>query len=357
MKNKIFFCLSTLFISFSTLQALKNESIFNINRQSEHKILINNRILARVNAKPISTYDLMKKMDLAFFRQYPEYASSVEARYQFYELSWKPALNEMIDKELILADAEESKIDVSSGDIRQEIELAFGPNIIVNLDKAGISFDEATKMMREEILIRRLLGGRVHAKALRCVTPRKVKLAYEMFIENPANVRRTEWSYRVITINERTLQRGQKAAEAAYQLLMKGVAPDELASQLKQNNILGRKGKITLSKVMKHHDKEISQKYLEILAPLDQGMYSQPFAVKSRANNATVHRILSVEGKIAGGVPSYQEMEAILKEKLLDEEIDQQTDLYLIKLREHYHIRQPDLDAFLPDDYHPFTLS
>lgn len=355
MKHKIFLFLSLALMGASTLQAIKNESLLK-SKRDEPKIFINNRILARINGKPISTYDLMKKMDLTFFRQYPEYSSSTEARFQFYGLSWKHALADMIDKELILADAQESKIEVSSGDVRQEIELSFGPNIIANLDKAGITFEEATKIMQEEILIRRMLSGRVHAKAMRLVTPSRVRVAYDEFIQDPANTRLTEWSYRIVTIKERTLDRTEAAAKAAYQLLMEGVSPDQLTAKLKERKVLGRKGKVTVSNVIKNNDKEISSDYRNILITLDKGMYSQPFANKSRSNNTTVYRILSIEGKTPGGIPSYNEMEANLKEKLLDQEIDKETDSYLSKLRQHYHIRQTDLEAYLPSDYQPFTL-
>ena len=37
----------------------------------EPKLQINNRILANVNGKPISVIDAMKKMDVIFFRQFP----------------------------------------------------------------------------------------------------------------------------------------------------------------------------------------------------------------------------------------------------------------------------------------------
>lgn len=355
MKNQIFVCLLLALMGSSNMQALNNESLFNP-RQEEPKIYINNRILAHVNGKPISTYDLMKKMDLAFFRQYPQYAGSNDARFQFYELSWKPALEDMIDKELILADAQESKIEVSSGDVRQEIELSFGPNIIDNLDKAGLSFEEASKIMQEDIIIRRLLAGRVHSKALRQVTPSKVRQAYEEFMRDPTNTRLTQWCYRIVTIKERNLQRTEEAAKTVYQLLMEGVLLDQLSSQLKERKILGRKGKVTVSNSIQHNDKEISKDYRDILIGLDKGMYSQPFANKSRSNNTTVYRILAIEEKIPGGVPSYKEMENNLKERLLDQEIDKETDIYLQKLRQHYHIRQNDLDSFLPPGYQPFML-
>lgn len=355
MKNKIFIFCSFASLACTSLTALKNEPLFSAKR-AEQMIYINNRILARVNGKSISTYDLMKKLDLTFYRQYPQFASSPEARFQFYELSWKPALSEMIDKELILADANESKITVSSGDVRQEIESSFGPNIIANLDKAGISYDEAAKFMQEEIIIRRLISGRVHAKALRQVTPNKIKAAYEAFVQDPSNTRNTQWSYRVITIKERNLERTNIAAKEAHQLLTEGVSLENLSSQLKEKRILGRKGSIAVSNTIKHTDKEVAQDFRKVLSTLEKGSFSEPFSQKSRSNNASVYRILVMEDIVPGGTPSYKEMEASLKEKLLDKEIDTETDLYLLKLRQHYHIRQQDLDALLPEGYQPFIL-
>ncbi len=356
MKNKIFVCLFAALLGSSSLSAIKNEAMFSSNKQEEPKIFINNRILARINGKPISTFDLIKKMDLAFYRQYPQYTSSNIARSQFYDVSWRYVLEDIIDKELILADAQESKIEVSSGDVRQEMESSFGPNIIANLDKAGITFDEASKIMQEEITIRRMISGRVHVKAMRQVTPMKVRQAYEEFTQNPENARLTQWVYRTVTIKDRNLQKTEETAKAVYQLMMEGVPLEELTAQLKERKLLGRKGKVTVSGTIKHNDKELSNDYREVLNSLDTGMYSQPFAHKSRTNQTTVYRILVVEEKIQGGFPSFKEMEVSLKDNLLDNVIEEETNQYLQKLRQHYHIRQADLDAYLPADYKPFVL-
>ena len=357
MKN-IFFCsFLMVMIGSSSLQAIKNDPLFDSGKKrDEPKIFINNRILARINGKPISTFDLMKKMDLAFYRQYPEYTSSIQARAQYYDMSWKYVLEDIIDKELILVDAQESKIEVSSGDVRQEMEVSFGPNIIANLDKAGISFDEASKIMQEEIIIRRMVSGRVHAKALRQVTPIKVRRAYEEFIQDPENARQTQWSYRIVTVKERNLQKTEETAKAAFQLLMEGVGLDQLVSKLKERKILSQKGKVTVSGIVKHNDKEISKDYHDRLVNLDIGMYSQPFAHKSRTNNVTVYRILTILDKVPGGLPPYREIEGKLKDKLLDQAIDQETNSYLQRLRQHYHILQQDLEAYLPQNYQPFEL-
>ncbi len=355
MKKKIFTCLLSLFIGSTSLYALKNESLL-ANKQEEPKIFVNNRILTKINGKPISTFDLMKKMDLAFYRQYPQLTSSPMARYQYYEMGWKHILEELIDKELILADAKENKIEVSNGDIRQEMESLFGPNTIANLDKLGMSFDEAAKMLQEEMIIQRMIGARVHAKALRAVTPIKIRKAYELFIQDPTNARLDQWTYRVVTVKDRTLQKTEETAKTAYQLLMEGVSLDQLATQLKERKLLGRKGKVTVSNIVKNNDQELSKEYKEILRDLDTGMYSQPFVHKSRSNQTTVYRILYIQEKIPGGLPSFKEMEAKLKDQLLDEVADQETELYLQKLRQHYHIRPSDLEALLPADYQPFIL-
>src|SRR5262249_17801417 len=148
-------------------------------QEDKAHIVVNNRILARINEKAISVVDLMKKLDVLFYREFPQYTSSKVARYQFYQANWKNVLQELIDKELILADAEENKLPISSGDVRQEMEQLFGPNIIANLDKVGLSFDDAWKIVQGDITIRRMMYMRVNAKAMRQVTPQDVWAAYE----------------------------------------------------------------------------------------------------------------------------------------------------------------------------------
>lgn len=356
MKNKIILFLSINLLTTLSLFAIKNDSFLSNKSQAEPKIIVNNRILSRVNGKPITTYELMKKMDLLFFRQYPQYSSSIEARAQYYEMSWKPVLEEIIDKELILADATESKIEVSGGDVRQEMELSFGPNIIVNLDKAGITYDEAYKIVQEEIIIKRMISGRVHSKALRKVTPTKVRQAYQDFIQDPANARLTQWTYKIVTVKERTLQKTEETANAAYQMLKEGLPIDEIPAKLQEKQLIGKRGKVSVSAPVKHNDQELSPEYGKILATLSPGTFCEPFAHKSRANNATVFRILFLQEKTPGGAPSFKEMEPVIKDKLLDKAVDQETDLYLQKLRLHYHIGKNDLDDYLPADFQPFSL-
>ena len=87
---------------------------------------------------------------------------------------------------------------------------------------------------------------------------------------------------------------------------------------------------MTVSAAIKQNDQEVEE-YRNILDHLELGMFSQPFAHKSRVN--TVPHPSSE--KVPGGVPLYNEMAPILKDKLIDQAVDQETDLYLLKLRQH----------------------
>ena len=356
MKQIICIALLALSLSSSSLQALKNNPMMGSSAQNEPRIFINNRILAKINGKPISTFDIVKKMDISFYRQYPEYASNTQARFQFYQYNWKYALDELINKELILADAQESKIEVTTGDVRQELEASFGPNIIASLDQIGISYEDASKMVQGDILLRRMIGARVNGKAVRLVTPAKVKKAFEDYLQDPENARLTIWNYRVVTVKERNLQKSEEVAKIVYKLLMEGVALDEVAAALKERKLFGRKGKVTVSSLIKNNEKELSSAYKQALNGMESGMYSQPFSHKSRAENTTVYRILFVNEKIPGGYPTFKEMENVLKERLLNEVADQETELYIQKLRQHYHLRESDLQEMIPPDYQPFLL-
>lgn len=359
MKNNFFTTFVCIFFGLLPFcVGAETPSLLNTKQEQQPtRILVNNRILAKINGKAISTFDVAKKMDMVFFRQYPQYITLVSARHQFYEVNWRYVLEDLINKELILADAKEHKIEVSSGDVRQEMEKSFGPNIIATLDKVGLSFEEASKIMQGDLIIQKLVNFRVHAKAIRAITPARVRQAYEEYIKNPENARLTQWSYQVVTIKDRTPQKTEETANKVYKQIIEEKVPlDKLVATLKDTKILGRKGKVTVSDTITSNEKELSDDYKVILSTMDPGMISQPSSHKSRTNNTIVYRIFNVTDKKPGGMPSFNEMENKLKEKLLNEVADQETDIYLKKLRARHRVRAEDLDTFIPSDYKPFIL-
>lgn len=356
MKKTIFIVPFYLICHFFSLSALSKDDLLSHQAQ-EAKIIVNNRILAKINGKVITTHDIMKKMDMGFYRHFPEYTSSTIARYHYYQANWQYILDELIIKELILADAKESKIEVSNGDVRQEMEYLFGPTIIANLDKVGMSFDEAFKIVQGDLLLRHTVGGRVNAKVLRIVTPAKIRQAYEEFIRDPDHARVTNWVYQVITIRDRTPSKAAETADKAYRLLIEESVPvDRLIETMKEKKLLGRKAKVTVSEDIQNNEKELSAAYQKILSSMDKGMYSQPSEHKSRSDNALIYRIFYVKDKIPGGMPTFQEMESTLKEKLFNDISEKETDEYIKKLKQHFHVKDSDLEAMVPSNYQPFIL-
>lgn len=355
MKHKTLFICAAMIAASFTAEA-KNETLLGGQEESA-KIVINNKILAKVNDKAISTIDVMKKMDMLFYKQFPQYVSSLGARNQYYQVNWKDTLEEMIDKELVLADAAESKIEISSGDVRQEMETYFGPNIITNLDKVGLTFEEAAKMIQDELTIRRMLNMRVHAKAIRLVTPSQVRQVYESYAQDPRNIKAPSWKYQVISIRGSKDGASGTAADKAYRLLtQEGTDPKLLTEELEKLGLLKDETKVSVSEVFTHTDQEISASYKEALLTMAPKTYSQPIAQKSKVGQSNVYRIFYLEEKKAGGVPAFSEIESQLKDALISEAISKESDAYIQRLRKHYHINESDLKALVPADYQPFTL-
>ena len=330
------------------------DSVLFSSKEPTH-IEVNNRILANVNGKAISVYDLMKKMDVTFYKQYPQYASAVEARYQFYKMSWKTTLHELIDKELIMLDAKEIGLPVSAGDIRQDMETIFGPNIHANLDNLGMTFEEAESILKDEIIIRRMLQARVGMKASNNVTPIVIKQAYETYAKN--NLIPPEFIYKVITIRDPNEKNGLNAAQEALRLLREERIPLEILEQsITTSGVMSPKGKVSVSDEMRHADKDISESYREALAHIYPGDYSDPQVQISKQDKSKVFRIFYLKERKLGGQVPFKEVENKIKEELLSASYHKETDDYLQKMREHFHINIQEIEQTIPVNFDPFVM-
>lgn len=341
--------LSLLFTSsIGTLQAAPQGNFFM--KQPQH-IFVNNRILAKVNGNAISVIDVMKKMDMFFYKDFPQYANSVEARFEFYKVSWERVLQELIEKELIKADAKEVNLPISQGDIRQEMETLFGPNIIVNLDRAGLSYDEANEMIKEDLLIKRMIMARVNSKVMRNITPKMIRDYYIEWAKE--NEKPDEWSYYVISIRGNDSEANAKIANKAHDLLVStNLSLDQLTERLPTDETV----KCTVSKEFKHTPSQASSDYKAILEKLKPQTYSQPIAQKSRASNSEVYRIFFLKEAIEGGAPPFSQVENKLKDVLTGKEMQTENIAYLNRLHDHFKIHMEDIKKEIPDDFKPFTI-
>lgn len=355
MNIKIFSCITlTMAALASSFEAKAQQSLFGGEQQLQ--ITVNNRILAKVNGKAISVMDLMKKMDMLFYRQYPEYASSVQARFQFYQANWRFVLEELIDKELIMADSQELKIPISAGDVRQEMEALFGPNIITNLDKIGLTFDEASKMVLADLTIRRMMYIRVHSKALNQVTPQLIRNYYEDYAKD--NIRDNEWIFNVISVRHRNSKKAEDAAHLAYRLLAVEHTPlADLQNKMKEHSPeTPRPPTVAISEEFHTKEKELSEAFKKTLTALQQDSYSEPVAQKSRADNSTIYRIFYLKSMVPGGTIPFNELESKIRDTLIEQAVEKESAVYLTKLRQHYDVQEAQLKEMLSSDIPPFTL-
>lgn len=335
------------------LQAINEPFMFG-QEESLH-LLVNNRILAKVNGKAISVIDVMKKMDVLFYRQFPEYTSSISAKFQFYQVNWKHVLKDLIDKELITADAEENKLQVTNGDIRQEMETLFGPNIITNLDKIGMTYNEAWEIVKGDIILKRMMGYRVNSKALREVTPQSIYHAYQEYAK--ANIIPETFTYQVISIRDKDPEIGRRHADLIEKNLhQKTIQLETLKTSVQEILGEGNKTQVSLSEEFKHSEKEMSNAYKEAVLKLNEGEFSKATAQKSRTDQSTVYRIFFLKEKTKGGMIPFSEVENQIKEGLIDQAVDKETIAYLKKLRSHFDVQQIQLNELNDDNYQPFSL-
>ena len=306
------------------------------------QIAIQNSILAKVDGNTISVIDIKKKMDLAFHKNYPHLENSSQARYQFYEGSWRHVLMETIDHQLILTEATEKQIPLSDGEIREEMETRFGPNIMLTLDKIGLTYDETWKMIKDELIVQRMTWWFIHSKAISGVTPQDIRQAFRIHLkENPAY---EEWKYQVIAI------RGadpEETAKKAHNILTEKNLTPELARALLQEI----DPSIQLSAEFSASDKELSEAHRLTLAQLSPKSYSAPVLQKSKTDSKLVARIFYLSEKVSHPAPQFDTLVHSLRNELVQKAVAQESTTYLEKLRKNYPFYEN-----VPDDFHPFSL-
>lgn len=306
------------------------------------QIAVQNSILAKVDGNTISVLDVKKKMDLAFHKNYPQLEHSAQARFQFYESTWRHVLMEMIDHQLLLTEAESKQIPLNDGEVREEMETRFGPNIMITLDKIGLSYDEAWKIVKEEMIVQRMTWWFIHSKAVSQVTPQDIRQAFRIHLkENPAF---EELKYRVISV------RGENAQERANKihnvLIEQKLSPEFSLTLLQEID-----PSVQLSSEFSVTDKELSDAHKAALSPLSPGSYSKPIVQKSKADNKLVARIFYLSEKTNHPAPQFEHLVFNLRNDLIQKAVAQESNAYLEKLRKNHPFYEN-----IPKDFHPFSL-
>lgn len=313
-----------------------------------------NRILAEINGKPITVLDLKKQMDVVFRQEFSEYLDNPVARFQFYENSWKQVFEDLIDRELVLADAERMGMTVTNGDIRQEMIESFGPNVMATLDEIDLPFSQAWEMIETDITIRRMTSARAHFKAYAKVHPKDIREAYSGYVTGFDST--PVMTYRVITVRTTEEELGEEIASSIFTQL-EGTANIEDAvavamSQTEQDPSVSTK----LSDTFIQKASEISPNYLTTLSELKPGTVSKPTMQKSRATGKAVWRLFFLEDLEKCNPKTFAELEEEINGHLLQKSIAEETIQYKSELREQFNITPERIAEMIPSGFRPFSL-
>jgi hypothetical protein len=316
-----------------------------------NKIAIQNSILAKVNGTTISMMDVKKKMDMVFHQQYAHLADNPQARLQFYEASWRKMLSEMIDQELILADAADKEVKLTDGEIREEIESRFGPGVMSTLDRIELTYDEAWKLVKNDMTVQRMNWWFIHAKAMTKVTPQEIKQGYKTYLQDhPAY---TYWKYYVLTL--RGADNKEIPAEFYSAIQQHTPTSGTLTEFIKEFEVKHPTCSVVLSNEFGAADNELSESHRSAIASLSTGEYSQPLLQVAR-DKKQVYRIYFVDDKVDHPAVSFDEMAPMIKNELLQKASLEVSQNYLGKLRKHYRFDADHLKETIPDSLTPFSI-
>lgn len=321
--------------------------------EKEPELIVHNRILAVVNGNPISVLDVMKKMDVFLSQHYPEVEKTDAMRFQFFNQNWKHTLKQLVDNQLILADAEKMEMKITDAEIRETLHERFGPNVMANLDRLGISLEEAQSMVYSEMAVQKMTGYRVYFKGMEKVGPQDIKVAYEDHLTN--HPPKEEWKYRVLSIRATTEGLGNVYAQKASALLRSEPLPFEmLAKQLKEENKDDPSISINVSDEYEVEGSHLSEAHKSVLTSLSPGTYSEPIAQVSRVSNSIVHRIFHLIDHVQESAPSFDSMVDQLHDRLVEQEISKIFPDYISKLQSRFNYNPSEYE--LPSDFQPFEL-
>ncbi|NGX57019.1 MAG: Chaperone SurA [Candidatus Anoxychlamydiales bacterium] len=340
---KTFFLISTFSIS------LLFGSYNSMPMQQEPNLNINNTVLCVLNDKTISLMDVVNNLESSFKKAFPDLVNSNSARYQFYSSGWQQILNEIVNKELILQDAKSKELKITDLEVREEIEKKYGPNVVSNLEKYNLTFEEAFANAKDEMISQRMMWYYVQSKALLSVTPQVIRGAYRLYCEQ--NPKEEIYSYHMITIKSKESSNLKEIANDIYTLLE---TSKKDISELEDEIINKKTNKINVqfSKLYTVKDKDLVPFRKSILSNLEKNSFSKP--VFQAVNQDKTYRIFYLKNYEKKLPPTFNEMASKLKDELLAKSMQEESDKYFKKLRKQYGIND---NTFLTSkDYQPFTF-
>jgi hypothetical protein len=346
-----------LFLGLATLTAGLQSAPFDYyqtQKNSSAKLIINNRPLVKIHGKTISVMDVKKKMDIFLHENHPETIDNPLLAHQYYSQSWRTTLQEMINTELILMESEELKYDIPDGDISQELETRFGPNVVQRLDRMSLTLDEAKTLIKEDIISKNMSWYRVWARVHQLVSPETIKKQYEHYLATAD--REDHWKYQTLTVRGTDRDNTLAISEKIHLYLQQH--PHALFSDAAKNlgNTLPPSVSLSVSGDFDQRSNQLSPEYLAILSRLPITDFSEPFEQKSKSDGSTVFRFFQVKNHEKVALKSLDELVPAIRGKLLQEYGQRQMDEYFGKLRKRFCCEDLIVDSLFERSYQPFSI-
>jgi len=314
-------------------------------------VAVKNTVLAKVGDESITAYDVYKKLENSFRRAYPDLITSNTARYQFYMVGWRQTLEDMINIKLMILHAQQKELKLTPTEIREELLQRFGPNLMANLEKYNLSYEEALKMTKEDMLMQRMYWNFIRAKAEQKVTPSALKNAYRLYLlQNPTY---HKYSYNVITVNSQ--DENDLPQRLTSLLKEKNDDPLNFKDEIKNLETQYPKTKISISDRFNLTSKEISSSHKAILEKLSANSYSDAISQTSKFNKEQVKRIFYLKDLEVIDPESFQEMSQKIKDDISQKYLTEEANIYFDKLKKEFSVEKNSIvDS---KEYTPFVIA
>jgi hypothetical protein len=247
------------------------------------------------------------------------------------------------------------KVEVTTSEVRQELEASFGPNIIYNLDRIDMTLDEAELILKDDLTIRKMMSFKVNGKAFSSIGPAQIREAYETWVAE--NKVPESWSYRVVSIRDSDPEAGRVASRRIRRMLTdKGVSFEEVKERAESEQQIFGSTTLTVSDELANTPTDLSDAYKEALEELKPGEFSEPISQVSRKDSTTVYRIFYLASVQEETVPPLRDVETKIKNMLYSKAMEKEGLKYTSYLRNHFTVSDEPFKQ-LPKSFEPFALN
>lgn len=340
---------SQLIASLLFTAAFLSNGVIAIEQQSS-KLRINDCVVAKINDNPITVFDIAKQLEGHLQHQSTKEIANADERLQFFNTYWLQALRDRIDRELILADADERKLTISKAEIGDEMNQLFGPDIADSLSKLNLTYEAALESVKREIIVRRMLLYRAHIPAQGAVGPEQIRRTYAQLAISHHQSNR--WLYRIISINDDNEDQGIALAQQIGDIISKNIDWNAAAQVLRTDEKMGAKSQI--SEIYTQRDIDLSEPYRHVLQSLSPGSCSAPVPFTT-SDGKTHYRLFYLIERENRPCPPLRQIAAKLREMLIEQRAGEIIEEYLVNLRRQYRFQLRQIEKNFPADIIPFS--